>query len=100
MPDTSGLRLVTKNKNGYGYSPNQANTLAGAINSAHDIMGMIIQEKNVTDDIEDLDVSNWNENYIYYIPSKEKFYRKLLILIKNIKDLNIKLINLINILHR
>lgn len=76
LPDTSGLRLVTKNKNGYGYSPNQANTLAGAINSAHDIMGMIIQEKNVTDDIEDLDVSNWNENYIYYIPSKEKFYRK------------------------
>ena len=46
------------------------NTLAGAINSVQDILGMII-----TKDYPD-DVDNWNENYIYYDTASGKYYYK------------------------
>lgn len=67
-----GLRLVRNLDHGYGYTYNddEVNTLAGAINSVQDIMGMII-----TDDYPD-DVDNLNENYIYYDKSKGKYYFK------------------------
>lgn len=75
IPDNSGLRLVTRTENGYGYDTEQVSTLAGVINSAHDIMGMIIQEKEGVK-ANTVDVSGWNEDYIYYLPDEERFYRK------------------------
>ena len=75
IPDNSGLRLVTRTESGYGYNTEQVSTLAGVINSAHDIMGMIIQEKEGVK-ANTVDVSGWNEDYIYYLPEEERFYRK------------------------
>lgn len=78
MPNTNGLRLVTTDVSGYNYNPNQVETLAGAINSVHDLMGMIIQSKedlsldNITSEM----LSDWNQNYIYYLKSEGKFYKK------------------------
>lgn len=67
-----GLRLVELSDNSYGqtYQPEEVNTLAGAINSVQDILGMII-----TKDYPD-DVDNWNENYIYYDTASGKYYYK------------------------
>jgi hypothetical protein len=41
----NGLRMVKEDKNGNGFTfePDQVNTLAGVINSVHDLMGMIIE---------------------------------------------------------
>ena len=66
-----GLRLVKEGTLGYSYNPDQVNTLAGVINSAQDIMGMIITEHFDIDNIE-----NWNENYIYYDKNSGKYYYK------------------------
>lgn len=56
----SGLRMVReKEGSGFEYDPEQTETLAGAINSVHDLMGMIILD-------EDLDVNDALVNKIYY----------------------------------
>ena len=67
-----GLRLVRNDEQSYGYtySPEEVNTLAGVINSAQDILGMII-----TKDYPE-DVSSWNEEYIYYDVSTGKYHFK------------------------
>ena len=67
-----GLRLVESNDNNYGqtYQPEEVNTLAGAINSVQDILGMIIT-KDYPDNVDD-----WNENYIYYDTTSGKYYYK------------------------
>ena len=44
VPEVNGLRLVTKLDTGYGYEPKQAETLAGAINSVHDLMILFRQK--------------------------------------------------------
>lgn len=83
--DKSGLRLIKKEANGfYTYNPNKVNTIAGAINSVHDLMGMIIvggQDQNGKDTIvwpaqDQLQsfIDGLNENYIYL--KDNKFYRK------------------------
>lgn len=82
--DKSGLRLIKKEANGfYTYNPNKVNTIAGAINSVHDLMGMIIvggQDQNGKDTIvwpqDELQsfVDGLNDNYIYL--KDNKFYRK------------------------
>ena len=75
IPQLKGLRLVTTQKNGYGYEKANVATLAGAINSVHDLMGMIIQQKdNIT--AEEAPIENWVSNYIYYLSNEGKFYRK------------------------
>lgn len=69
---TNGLRMVRRiendENNGFTYEPEQVSTLAGAINSVHDLMGMIIIN-NPEGDIE-----NTDENHIYY--HNGKYYRK------------------------
>jgi hypothetical protein len=58
---TKGIRL-TKNENGYTYDDSEGgaiNTLAGCINTAHDLMGMII-----VDDIDDINKASIDN--IYY----------------------------------
>lgn len=50
----AGERLVTENTDGSGftYNPEKVNTIAGCINSIHDLMGMIVvdAQKDSTDD--------------------------------------------------
>lgn len=64
----SGQRLVTTDESGYGYNPDKIQTLAGCINSAHDLMGMII-EVNDNVNAPDLDMDK-----IYY--NNGKYYRR------------------------
>ena len=77
VPNTNGLRLVTNLSTGYGYEPDKVETLAGAINSVHDLMGMIIQEKkDVTAAVDSNTLSTWGKDYIYYLPKESRYYRK------------------------
>ena len=50
--DSPRLRMVHQDNNGFTYSVNDVETLAGCINSVHDLMGMIIadQSKRMPDD--------------------------------------------------
>lgn len=69
-----GLRLVNINSegNGYTYDTDKVNTLAGCINSVHDLMGMIIVTNN--DNHVDLqDFNNIDLDKIYY--QNQKYYR-------------------------
>jgi hypothetical protein len=70
----NGLRLVSINPegNGYSYDTDKINTLAGCINSVHDLMGMII----VTNDDNHIDLQDFNNidlDKIYY--QNQKYYR-------------------------
>lgn len=73
IPNDEGLELIKETSKGYGYEPNEVETLAGAINSVHNLMGMIIAEK---DNLSDSDIQDLNEDYIYYLTDDKKFYRK------------------------
>lgn len=73
-----GLRLVNDDdRDGYAtdrFSTAEVNTIAGAINSAHDIIGMIITNgpgAALSDRIDELD-----EGRIYYNETDGKYYRK------------------------
>jgi len=79
--ERKGLRLVTdfqsanhNTENKYDYKVKNVETLAGAINSVHDLMGMIIQ----TGDHDDLteSMSYLDENRIYYDSTTKTFNRK------------------------
>ena len=75
----NGLRLITDfnlEAGQYAYKTKNVETVAGALNSMHDLMGMIITaapEADLTDSsiIEDLDI-----NRIYYDVDRKRFYRK------------------------
>ena len=60
----AGLRLVSAKRdgNGFEYNQDQVNTLAGCINSVHDLMGMII----TNDEYKELDIKDALTNRIYY----------------------------------
>lgn len=60
----AGLRLVTSDPtgNGFLYLPERTETVAGCINSVHDLMGMII----VDDANSELDIKDALTNRIYY----------------------------------
>ena len=73
IPNDEGLELIKETSKGYGYEPNEVETLAGAINSVHNLIGMIIAEK---DSLSDSDIQDLNEDYIYYLTDDKKFYRK------------------------
>lgn len=62
--NTSGNRLVTEDPdgNGYQYNPERIQTIAGSINSVHDLMGRII----VNSPPPDGDIELANANKIYY----------------------------------
>ena len=66
----SGLRLVSLSDNGYTYDTEYVNTLAGCINSVHDLMGMIIIDENTNGN--DYDVNLALNNYIYYTENTYK----------------------------
>ena len=81
--DGNRLQLVkTDDNKTYSYSKTDVETLAGSINSVHDLMGMIIQDP----EIEDANLDTFAENKaesdsIYYIKEKDnektgKFYRR------------------------
>lgn len=86
-----GLRLVN-DEDGLTYATDQVNTLAGSINTAHDLIGMIITPLTLLkgDDGEYLldedgnymissgtsDMSNYDENRIYFNEATRQFYRK------------------------
>lgn len=72
-----GLRLVNsdnRDKQLDGFSTAEVNTIAGAINSAHDIMGMIITDGTKASLEARLD--NLDEGRIYYDKTDNKYYRK------------------------
>lgn len=72
---TDGLRLVNEDQDGHGftYEPIKVQTLAGAINSVHDLMGMIIEAPYGTSLDTDF-AEAANEKYVYY--SDGKYWRK------------------------
>ena len=72
-----GLRLVEEDANGYGYdlTPAEVDTLAGCINSVHDLMGMIIVD-NSDALIDDSNLQDVDSGAIYYYPNSGSFKRK------------------------
>ena len=71
VSNKQGLRLVEPNGPGhYTYNPKNAATLAGILNSAQDLMGMII-----TDDMPET-AEGVNDQYIYYDSETQKYYFK------------------------
>lgn len=72
-PQRSGARLFTIADNGIPeYNQRGANSIAGCINSVHDLMGMIIVHNG-----ENMpDVNNADENKIYYVQGDEEGYRQ------------------------
>ena len=72
-PPTQSMRLVhaendQTNGKEYTYNKDQVSTIAGTINAAHDLMGMIIHEVTDNESITDEYVNNSEENLIYYYP--------------------------------
>lgn len=65
----NGLRMVHPIENGYTYSPVESETLAGVINSVHDLMGMII-----VDTQEPITPDSASNDKIYYYDGK--FYKR------------------------
>lgn len=72
-----GLRLVneTQNGNGYALTPAEVDTLAGCINSVHDLMGMIIVD-NADTHITSSNLESVDSGAIYYYPLSGAFKRK------------------------
>ena len=73
-----GLRLV-KAKNGlpgYTYNDEAVNTLAGVINSAQDIIGMIITNDYPININDTATIEKLNDDYIYYDSTTGKYYFK------------------------
>ena len=79
---TTGLRLVNERAaDGYTFSPEQTKTIAGCINSVHDLMGMIvIPQENLYIEIEDNEenkiLRDADSGKIYYNESDNKYYIK------------------------
>lgn len=77
---TKGLRLVDYNigpDETYDYQPDEVSTLAGCINSVHDLMGMIIYPDDVEHPIDMTSqqvINDLSSDYIYYI--NNKYYRR------------------------
>ena len=70
-PSRRGLRLA--GQGGDEYNTAQVDTLAGAINTAHDLIGMIISA-NTDEELEDLE--NLDKNRIYYNTDLKQYFRK------------------------
>ena len=77
---TKGNRLVVEDKagNGFEYKTSNTESIAGCINSVHDLMGMIIDTYNGS--TEDLD-----DNKIYYNPSNKTYNRRFINYEKNVE---------------
>ena len=69
------LQLIqTNDENSYSYHKADVETVAGAINSVHDLMGMIIVEGDTPENLDDFATNKASNNNIYYF--NNKFYRK------------------------
>lgn len=87
VQDRTGLRLVKdgftyKMKSGKTqgcprnyYNTANVNTIAGCINSVHDLMGMIIQPYNTFDAMKE-NITNNDDDTIYFDISNDKYYRR------------------------
>lgn len=87
VQDRTGLRLVKdgftyKMKGGKTlgcprnyYNTANVNTIAGCINSVHDLMGMIIQPYNTFDAMKE-NIANNDDDTIYFDVSNDKYYRR------------------------
>lgn len=76
LPDRTGLRLRNYE---LGYAPLEANTIVGAINSVHDLMGMIITKKSGTKQEIENNISELSLDRIYFLPDAgQDYYRKQL----------------------
>ena len=76
-PERKGLRLVNNAEDGNGYELTdiEANTLAGCINSVHDLMGMIIVDDS-DEHVTDSNIGNIDSDAIYYYPNSNTFKRR------------------------
>lgn len=82
--DETGLRLVNRqtgeNETGFTYSEEQIDTIAGCINSVHDLMGMIIDGellKEVTETTKDtVQLENAQSDKIYYNKKDGRYWIK------------------------
>ena len=72
---TDGLRMVnvSEDGNGWTYDPDKVETLAGGINAIHDLMGMIIVDK---DNLSETDIDELNLDGIYYDKTTGTYNRK------------------------
>lgn len=62
---TYGLRLVNRNADGYTFTPENVATVAGCINSVHDLMGMIIETDTADALTADPDKIYYRDNSFY-----------------------------------
>lgn len=69
--EPNGLRLIHQNDDSWSYSTGEVATVAGAINSVHDLMGMIITEVDTINSIEDI-INIDNDAIIYYTGETKK----------------------------
>jgi hypothetical protein len=69
----NGLRMVG-NSDGNAYNVAETNTLAGCINSVHDLMGMIITPENSYN--LGLNLDNLNTDRIYYVSGESIHFEK------------------------
>ena len=69
-----GVTQYYTRSGGQTFDKAQITTLAGCINSVHDLMGMIIVDKEVDDDPNNAPLESLSSDYIYYYP-KDGTYR-------------------------
>lgn len=74
VKDTNESTPYVKDKGDNKYNKAAINTLAGCINSVHDLMGMIIMPKNGAE-IES-EIENYDTDKIYYSTNTHQYYRK------------------------
>lgn len=74
VKDTNETMEYIKDKGDNKYNKSAVNTLAGCINSVHDLMGMIIMPKS-GDEIT-ADIEKYDEDKIYYNTNTHQYYRK------------------------
>ena len=72
--DRRGLRLVHKNGEPNAYSIAEVDTLAGCINSAHDILGMIISSNSKAR--LEADIESLSDDRIYFDTTRNRYYRR------------------------
>lgn len=68
LPDEAENLQFYVRSGGHTYNRNQVNTLAGCINSVHDLMGMIIIDEKLDAVPENAVVDDKSSDYIYYYP--------------------------------
>ena len=72
----TGLRLVTRERDGYHFEKDQVQTIAGAINTTHDFIGKIIRNYPVHPEVPDYEKAKvFDINTTYYYKNAGKYER-------------------------